>query len=103
MKLKEGVRFVSTQVALSIAITAAAFLWYKEGFQFTITSGVEGTHGRSSKHYIEAAFDIRIRDLPDMDTARRLAKELAKNIGEMYDVVLERDHIHVEYDPKGGV
>lgn len=77
----------------------------KSGFEMTITSGTEGRHGERSKHYIGQAVDFRTRDLiwetPDWDYDMRSEfAEHMKKLGRDYDVVLETDHLHVEFDPK---
>jgi len=90
-----------------------------------VTSGNDGRHGAYSKHYSGAALDVRVygarRGGIDVDVARRggIASELGASFAELqkasaqrwrkrlanvlgldFDVVLERDHLHVEYDPK---
>ena len=64
-----------------------------------ITSAVEGKHGPDSLHYEGLALDFRTRHLPHV-TQVALASELRSRLGEQYDVVLEEDHLHVEFDPK---
>ena len=64
--------------------------------ELVITSTYEGTHGEGSLHYCNDAIDIRAVDRYGITTKIDLKIELGKD----YDVVLERDHIHVEYDPK---
>lgn len=66
-------------------------------YVMTITSGNDGIHMRKSKHYSNEAIDIRIRDMVNRE---RTFKEIKKDLGKDYDVLLESDHIHIEYDPK---
>ena len=66
------------------------------GEELVITSTYEGTHGAGSLHYANQAFDIR---MPDKETPS-LRMELMAVLGSDFDVVAERDHIHIEYDPK---
>jgi len=67
-----------------------------------ITSGVDGTHMRASKHYDGLALDIRSKGMFDKKgTLQRLKTVL----GSDFDVILEaegkdNEHIHVEFDPK---
>ena len=84
-------------------IAQAAFIKvemvYKDiGAPCILTSGMDGTHSEGSLHYRGLAWDFRIwnvKDVPD------LVKRLKKALDPMYyDVVLEGDHIHLEYDPK---
>ena len=66
-------------------------------YEVTVTSGRDGIHKEDSKHYTGDAVDIRNRDMRlPVYTARKLGDEL----GNDFDVVYEKDHIHIEYDPK---
>jgi hypothetical protein len=64
-----------------------------------LTSGVDGTHSLVSLHYRGRAADFRFWNVPE---ARRpaLRDALKAALGKDFDVVLEKDHIHVELDPK---
>ena len=72
---------------------------------FVVTSGNDGIHGAASLHYVGNAMDIRIRDpygawaLTDPQ-ARSFEVALKSALGEQFDVVWERDHFHVEFQPK---
>ena len=60
-----------------------------------ITSTYEGSHSEGSLHYANLAVDIR------KNKAKVLSyKEIKQALGKDYDVILEGDHIHIEYDPK---
>ena len=63
-----------------------------------ITSTTDGRHMRGSKHYKGLAVDLRIRDLP-FDVQKRYYFSLKYALLKLCDVVLEPDHIHVEYSP----
>ena len=63
-----------------------------------VTAGTDGVHGKQSKHYSGQALDFRIRDLkPEQRDA--LVKLCQKSLIQGHDVVLESDHLHVEWDP----
>ena len=68
---------------------------YKE--ELVITSTYGGNHLPCSLHYANLAIDIR---LPKKNL-KEIVTEIKDILGKDYDVVLERDHIHIEYDPKG--
>jgi hypothetical protein len=89
------------------------------GVEMTITSGMrKQSPGGSSLHPLGRAFDVRVR-APDgsweMTAAEQwaFAAELAKRLGEDFDVVIEGPaatnpayksrvpHVHIEFDPKG--
>lgn len=71
-----------------------------------ITSANDGRHMDGSLHYKDRAFDIRIWNIKSKNSqlrhalARTWAARIAERLGEDYDVILESDHIHMEYDPK---
>ena len=60
-----------------------------------ITSTYEGNHSVASLHYANDAIDIRLSQLY-ISTIKR---DLKKALGNNFDVVVETDHIHIEYDP----
>lgn len=64
-----------------------------------ITSGTDGRHRVDSLHYVGLAIDLRTHDL-DMGRIIALASALKLALGKDFDVVIEGDHIHVEYDPE---
>ena len=68
------------------------------GAEAVITSGVDGKHSRGSIHYSGGAVDLRSRD---MTVSEQLAavKELKERLGPDFDVILEGNHIHLEYQP----
>jgi len=64
---------------------------------FVITSTRHDSHGASSLHYADQAIDIRLTawggKVISVEALRRI-------LGDDFDVVGERTHIHVEFDPK---
>jgi hypothetical protein len=66
-----------------------------------ITSANDGVHMEGSLHYKNRAFDIRTRNVTEGVTAQKSwTRKVRKVLGKDYDVVFEKDHIHVEYQPK---
>ena len=100
MKYKDGtyVRGVSIEAALGLLV--ADGVYQNHGIEMTITSGVDGTHSHQSEHYGGRAFDLRTRNIPP-DKLQGLYDELCDALPEDFDCILEIDHIHLEYDPKG--
>lgn len=98
MNIKAGVRITGIQpeIVLAISISDSVYHVYRE--VLTVTSLLDGEHMRASLHYVGAAVDFRlpVTDVPAMVMALRSA------LGDNYDVVLEADHIHVEFQPKVG-
>lgn len=68
--------------------------------KMVITSVLDGKHMKGSRHYRGLAIDVRIND-KSKDEVHRFYYTLTydSNLKD-YDIVLEKDHIHIEYDPK---
>lgn len=64
-----------------------------------ITSARDGTHMQNSLHYQGKAVDLRIWTVPTHQH-NLLVAAIKDSVGPDFDVVLEKDHIHLEYDPK---
>ncbi len=74
-------------------------VWGSE--EAVISSAGEGTHSAGSFHYpapLIQALDFRLPKNP-LHKIEELQKQL-DNYSKYYQVVLEEDHIHVEYDDK---
>jgi hypothetical protein len=69
-----------------------------------ITSANDSEHSEGSLHFNDRAFDIRIKNIVGViefpQAARVWAERMQIALGDDYDVLLEKDHIHVEYDPE---
>jgi len=106
MRVKEGVQFAIIHPRMIPVITAADEVWAANlpGVIPTITSGTDGHHGEDSLHYKGRAFDLRTWDRRGAQLGERtktiLVRCLKAKLGLGFDVVSERTHIHVEYDPK---
>ncbi len=98
MRLKRGVKIVgmSPQIFLAAVVAEKVFAKYQKE-KLVITSVTDSKHGRGSKHYVGDAIDLRSRNLSDPKAA---TKELKSDLGSEFDVVLESNHIHVEWEPK---
>ena len=72
---------------------------FLEKLEMTITSTTDGEHMKGSLHYSGKAVDIRTRDL---DPAMRydIFIEAKKRLSPDFDLVMEGDHYHLEYDVK---
>lgn len=104
VRLKQGASLENVSWRMFYAAIIADGIFKARGAEAVITSGSDGKHSRQSKHYAEnnasglvEALDFRSREVADPEQVRN---ELAEALGPDYDVVLESDHIHVEYDPE---
>ncbi len=99
MKFKLGVEMNDMSVAIWYARAVVERVTRNVcGRGAIITSGRDGKHSANSLHYSGNALDLRTRDLRD-DQKQRYRKVLADELGPDFDVVLEKSHIHLEYDP----
>ena len=65
-----------------------------------ITSGADGQHMHNSLHYANKALDFRIWNLVDASTINDWKERISLILGSDYDVIIETNHLHVEYDVK---
>jgi hypothetical protein len=112
MDIKKGASLegVTPQTIKAIEIVDNIYLSFGENL--TVTSGTEGrpgdgVHKHDSLHYTGNAFDCRIwvfkkadGQNTDMAKVNTVAKQIREALGKDYDVLVEADHIHIEYDPK---
>jgi len=103
--LKDGVRingFHFTSEIVRILDVARETAPKMERDAVWVTSANDSRHSDNSFHYKNQAFDIRIYNIiGDVHREAKLwAERLQQVLGLNYDVVYEKDHIHVEYDPK---
>ena len=96
MLLKAGVDIyrLNREIRRALPIIQKALTYYNE--ELVITSTYEGTHGEGSLHYCNDAIDIRCPE----KKGEEFRKKIKERLVNYFDVVLERDHIHIEYDPK---
>jgi len=100
MRIKPGVRVHGIRPEIVLALMVAESIYQSHGAEVVVTSGIDGQHKRGSKHYAGQAVDVRIWNLPDSVPAETVRAEIAEALAGDYDVVLESDHIHIEFDPK---
>lgn len=84
---------------MAIAHTVVASVFNEYGYDCTITSAMEGEHSKNSLHYVGRALDFRTRDILSYN-ADAIVERAKGALGPDFDVVLEKTHLHVEYDPK---
>jgi hypothetical protein len=100
IRLKDGVSLAGlTPQALLIAVVADQVYAANGASVCVITSGSDGAHKPKSKHYDGKALDFRTLMLT-ADKQQKVRAEIAAALGTDFDVILESDHIHAEFDPK---
>jgi len=98
MKLKPGVNLQDVSWRMFYAAVIAEGVYRKYGAELVITSANDGKHGDKTLHHKGLALDLRTWNLGGREM--QVSAELQKALGDEYDVVLESDHIHCEYDPE---
>lgn len=96
--VKAGVQFEHV-CAMVVMHSVVCSVYEAFGYPVTVTSGSDGAHRPQSLHYSDRALDYRTRHVSVRDRAR-ITEKLKKQLGAGFDVVLEEDHLHVEWDPK---
>ena len=95
MQLKPGVRTFGARPELVLALVIANEVYAMHGQSMVVTSITEGVHSRASIHYTGGAADLRLTP-----KAPEICGVLRERLGDDFDVVLEPDHIHIEWQPK---
>ena len=97
MKIKKGAIVAGLQIKMRPVLIEAEKLWKENGDELVITAGLDGAHSAGSLHYYGYAVDLRIRNF-NASAKPGIAAALKKRLGNDYDVILHKTHIHVEYD-----
>ena len=103
VRFKSGVSLFGLHSEILWAIDRARDVWSicAPGVDYlTVTSGRGGAHSLRSFHFLGLAADLRTRDLTEVQKKETVAA-LKARLGDNFDVVLETDHLHVEYQPEG--
>lgn len=99
MHLKPSVNPAGITPETLLAILATYHACTSMRVPMTITSISDGQHSPHSLHHKGQAFDIRTHHLTTA-TAALLTHTIASALPTHYQVILEKTHIHVEYDPR---
>ncbi len=99
LAIKMGVALQGLHPEMLVALQVAEGVYAEYGTQCVVTGAKDGKHGRGSLHYKGYAVDLRTRTVPEV-MREAVAGVLRERLGAEFDVVLESDHIHVEFDPK---
>ena len=102
IKLKSGVSISGIQPEMVLALCIIERILLTYSVETVVTSAVDSKHGRGSLHFVGFAIDLRTRDMKPEKLAP-VTLELQEALGDEFDVVLESNHFHIEYQPKTGV
>lgn len=99
LSLKPGVTARGIQPELLLALLALDGIYQHAGYPLVITALTDGKHMEGSLHYKGRAADFRTRDIP-IPVVNLIIKNTKDALGGDYDIVLESDHGHLEFDSK---
>jgi len=101
MRLKgDTVALQSLVPQVVLALWMANEVYNGHGIDMVLTSGSDSRHSNTSLHYSGQAVDLRTNNIPTEPLKGTIAREIKKKLNVDYDVVLESDHIHLEYQPR---
>lgn len=99
MRIKSGVNISGIRPEIVLALIIARSVYSEHNTPLVVTCVQDGKHMPGSLHYLGLAADIRTGDLKPKDRSV-VRKKLKESLGPQYDVVLEKTHIHIEFQPK---
>ncbi len=99
MELKPGVSVTGIRPEVILGLMIADSVYEKHNFELVVTSVADGRHSQTSLHYAGCAADLRTRSVPER-LRRTVRNEIKNALGVDFDVVLEKDHIHLEWQPR---
>lgn len=95
MLIKAGVDISRLERKTRRSLCKVERVWSRYGCELVITSTYEGNHKACSLHYANQAYDIRKCGVK----TPQAVSEVRELLGEDFDIVIETDHVHIEYDP----
>jgi hypothetical protein len=95
MKLRNTKVIVNPTLYTRAIRQAVDKVYLAYGLDPVCTSGNDGKHMDGSMHGLDRALDIRFWDLLAI-----VAQEIKAELPDYYDVVVEKDHFHIEADKR---
>jgi len=96
MLVKAGVDISRLKRKIRRTLSLVHSVFRKYGIEMVVVSTYEGDHDPSSLHYANDAYDVRWK----VEYPSEIINEIRKKLGKDFNVVLEKDHLHIEYNPK---
>jgi hypothetical protein len=102
MKFKEGVNpfGIRPEMVIALQVIDGVYAIFKK--ELWVTSLNDSKHSLTSLHYAGCAADLRTRYFDSPATVEKVAELIRVSLGNNpdFDVIVEVDHIHIEYQPK---
>lgn len=96
MKILNNQEIENLRPEILIALRLFDYFCSAEGYLLQVTWTTGGKHGKRSLHPKRRAFDA----LPLAKAGAYIIAACRQVLGPDYDIVEEKDHLHVEWDPK---
>ena len=97
--IKKGVVFHCLKKEILDLINLLDTFTNKINKNIWITAARNGKHRKDSYHYLDLALDIRRWNLTSKQI-EQMRKYVEDTLGIFYDFVLEKNHIHIEFDKR---
>ena len=97
MKLAYDSDLRDLKLEMRPVLIAADKVWKKHGRELVITCTGGGVHSPGSLHYYGYAIDLRTNYF-GTEQVKEVARDLISELPDGFQVIVERTHIHVEYD-----
>lgn len=99
MELKAGVGTAGLRPELLLGLIIAQTVYKEYSVPFVVTEITGAEHSVGSLHYLGLAADLRSRDIPKA-VFNALVSVLRRRLGDDFEVLVESDHLHLQYRPK---
>ena len=100
MKLKEGVTLLGIKAEVVMAIMIAESIYRNNGIEMVITSITDSKHSAyNSDHYKGYAFDLRVSNIPNEATKKKIYNEIKASLTKDFIILDEGNHFHIGYRP----
>lgn len=96
MLIKQGVDISRLKREIRRGLGIVDDIYVENNEELIITSTFEGIHGAGSLNYGNDAFDFRL----PVKFPGTIIGAVRRGLGPEYNMVEEKDHVRVEYDPK---
>ena len=100
MRFKGSVTLNGVKPEVVTALIVCNDIYANYGQDMVVTSITEGTHGKGSLHYVGFAFDLRTRNFQYPKDIDLVVKDMREYLTEEFDIIIEKDHLHIEFQVK---